>query len=474
MSACVESLEAVRRTLTTHGQEHLLSFADDLDAAALARLLEQIESQDWPLLDELIKTHVKQKPTFEVPTDIEPAPYYASDPSPDRVAHYRAARVAGEQLLRDGKVAAFVVAGGQGTRLGWDGPKGTYPATPLTHKPLFQVFAEYLQKIEQKYGKPVPWYIMTSPANDADTRAFFDKHKHFGLDPADVVFFTQGTMPSIGFDGKVLLEAPDQLALNPDGHGGSLRALHNSGALDDMAHRHIEQISYFQVDNPVVKCVDPMFIGLHALDGAAMSSKMVKKAEPGERVGVFAQVDGRISVIEYSDLPDELAEQRNDDGSLRFNAGSIAIHVIATRFVRELNAGRFALPLHRADKKVSYTDPGTGQRVTPDEPNAVKLESFVFDAVPLGERSIVYEVDRVEEFAPIKNADGSDSPQTSRELQIERAARWLEGMDVDVPRDASGAVDAVIEITPLAAIEADDLMSVELPRSIEQGADVVI
>lgn len=455
------------RMLEQYGQDHLLAFYQQLDASVRAVLLDQIEQQDWPQLAELIDSHVTGKPDLGLPERMAPAPYYPYQPGPELSVKYAEARRLGEQMIADGKVAAFTVAGGQGTRLGWDAPKGTYPATPIREAPLFGVFAEYLGKIADTHDRPVCWYIMTSPANDADTRAFFEQHDYFNLNPSDVMFFAQGAVPSFGREGKVLLEAPGRLALNPDGHGGSLRALERSGALDDMARRGIEQISYFQVDNPSVKCIDPLFVGLHALDGAQMSSKMVAKAYATEKLGNFCLADGRMTVIEYSDLPDELAEQRDDDQQLRFRAGSIAIHMIAVAFVRQLNAGGFALPWHRADKKVSHVDPQTGERVDPDGPNAVKLETFVFDALRLCQTSIVYETDRVEEFSPIKNAEGNDSPATSRQLQIERSAGWLESVGVRVPRRDDGMVDAVIEITPATAIEADDLRAVDLPSSVE-------
>ncbi len=462
------------QTLQVHGQEHLLTFFNDLDDTAAGALLDEIEARDWAHLQRLIETYVLKRPEAHVPEHPEPAPCYPVAPTPDRVEKYTRARALGEQLLREGKVAAFVVAGGQGTRLGFDGPKGAYPATPVNGKPLFQVFADYLLKIAEKYGKPVPWYVMTSGLNHQPTVDFFKQHNHFGLNPDDVMFFTQGTMPSIGYDGRVLLAERGMLALNPDGHGGSLRALHVSGALEDMTRRGVEQISYFQVDNPNVKCIDPLFLGLHALDGAQMSSKMVLKTGPHEKVGNFAEVDGRIVVIEYSDLPDALAEAKQPDGTLKFNAGSIAIHAISRAFVEQLNAGGFSLPFHRADKKVAHIDLSTGQRIEPTEPNAVKLEAFVFDALPLAEKSIVLQTDRVEEFAPIKNATGVDSAETSRRLQSERAARWLEAKGVTIPRCKDGMVDAHIELSHRTAVEADDLDNLELPDRIEPGSERVL
>ncbi|MDX1566145.1 MAG: UTP--glucose-1-phosphate uridylyltransferase, partial [Phycisphaeraceae bacterium] len=337
-------------------QKHLVACLSELEGEAAESFRKQLAGQDWLRLKQLIHSHVLNAPPVHLPERIEPVLAFPAEPAPDQADLYRRARARGRELIADGRVAAFTVAGGQGTRLGWDGPKGTYPATPVTGKPLFQLFAESLIKTAEKHDRPVPWYIMTSPLNDDDTRAFFAEHDHFGLDPANVMFFKQGTLPSFSLDGRALLADPEHLATNPDGHGGSLRALHTSGALADMAGRGVEQISYFQIDNPLVRCVDPLFLGLHDLEGAGMSSKMLPKAEPLEKVGNFVRADGRVSVIEYSDLPEELALARNEDGSLRFNAGNPAIHALSKSFVEKLNEGGFALPPHRAIKKVEHVD----------------------------------------------------------------------------------------------------------------------
>ena len=472
----MKRFEKIKNTLETHDQAHLLTFYDELDSAAQENLLDQLEAQDWAQLSALIESHVLNEPDVDLPEDVKPAPYYPREPGSDQEETYREARALGEKLIREGKVAAFMVAGGQGTRLGWDGPKGTYPATPVEGKTLFQVFAEQLRKTGQKYGVTPPWYLMTSDLNDADTRAFFEDNDFFGLDKKDVMFFKQGTMPSIGLDGKVLLADKGHLFVNPDGHGGSLKALYKSGALEDMQKRGVEQISYFQVDNPNVKCVDPLFIGLHAQQNAEMSAKMLPKVGPFEKVGNFALVEGRTSIIEYSDIPDELAKQRDEAGNLRFNAGSIAIHVLSLDFVKRLNEGEkgFALPYHRAEKKVPHLEIETGEQVEPDSPNAVKLELFVFDALPLADETVILETERVEEFAPIKNAEGDDSPKTSKELQSQRAARWLQRCGVDVPMNEDGTVRARLELSPLTAVEPADLEEIELPNSVAPGTDKVL
>lgn len=470
-------MSIVGQSLEAHGQAHLLSYLDELNEDEQQRLLAQIEAIDFEQLDDLIARYVRERPRFETPTDVAPAPYYPNDPT--GVYDAEQYREAGEALIRGGKVAAFTVAGGQGTRLGWNGPKGTYPATPVTGKPLFRLFAEQIIATKQRYGVTVPWYIMTSPANDDDTRAFIQDNRCFGLDRRNIFMFPQGTVPSIdAAGGKLLLSDKDTIAVNPDGHGGSIKALAGSGAIDDMRVRGIEHISYFQVDNPLVKAFDPLFIGLHATapdSSAQMSSKMVAKARPEEKVGVFCRVDNKTAVIEYSDLDEELATQLDADGRLRFIAGSIAIHLLSVKFVEQLtDGGAFGLPWHRADKKVPYIDFGTGKRVEPDKPNAVKLETFVFDALPLAESSIVYETSRVEEFAPIKNIEGVDSPASSHLLQSERAGRWLEAAGVAVPRDAEGSVDATIEITPLTALDLSELTHTNLPDAIQRGATIVL
>ncbi len=481
-------LHALRHRLERAGQQHLLYFHDRLSPDARRALLAQIEAIDLDAVPSLVRDYVLGTPPIDLPADIEPAPYYPNDPaSPVRPWDRAAYRAAGEALLRAGKVACFTVAGGQGTRLGYDGPKGCYPAGAVTGKPLFQFFAEGIRKTGEKYGVPPPWYVMTSPLNHDATVAFFEERGYFGLHRDAVMFFPQGTMPSFDLHtGRILLAAPGEIATNPDGHGGSLRALKVSGSLDDMRRRGVEHLSYFQVDNPIVRVTDPVFLGLHATapdSSAEMSSKMLAKAYPEEKLGVFCVAGGRLRIIEYSDLPIGCQRERLPDGRLRFLAGSPAIHVLSVEFVERLNSDpAFALPWHRAEKKVPCIDPDTGERVEPREPNGVKLERFVFDALPLARASIVYEADRVEEFAPIKNAEGVDSPRTSREIQTLRAARWLEAAGVKVPwreeRLTDGTTrrvpDCTIELSPLTALERDDLLHGRGILIIEPGTSLVV
>jgi len=469
-------INSLRSSLGSIGQLSVLRFYDQLDAAGKAKLAAQVQSLDLKYIQELVTTQVKAKAIVAMPTKIEPV---KALPRESDSSEYQAAFDRGIALLKAGKVGAFLVAGGQGTRLGYDGPKGEFPVTPIKNKPLFQVFAEQLlawSKVASAgIAKSIPWYIMTSDANDGRTRDFMKQHDHFGYPAADVFFFAQGAMPAFSFDGEMLLQAKDELVLSADGHGGSLRAIHKSGALADMKQRGVEHLSYFQVDNPIVHTIDPLFLGLHDLSGSEMSSKTIAKAGPLEKVGNFCVGDGVTQVIEYSDLPESLARETNADGSLKFNAGSIAIHALRVSFIERLNAGgQLKLPWHRAEKKVPFLDEN-GALIKPEKPNAVKLEQFVFDAIPLAKNAIVYTTDRAEEFSPVKNADGADSPMTSRRDQTRRFARWLEAAGVKVPRKAQdNEVDATIEISPLFAASQAQLVAKKPVMSIAPGAVVYL
>jgi UDP-N-acetylglucosamine/UDP-N-acetylgalactosamine diphosphorylase len=451
-------VERIREQLREHHQEHLLTFWPQLGPQQRQELLDQVRELDLAQIDDWVDRLVKQAPAPEVATQsFEPAPSYRPEPhTAQEQRKYKEATDLGEKLIAQGKVAALTVAGGQGTRLGFEGPKGNFPISPIRDKTLFRLFAETIQAVARKYGTTCPWYVMTSPMNHPQTVGVFEAENYYGLEARDVFIFQQGTLPNFAFDGRILLEDKSRLACSPDGHGGCIGALARSGALADMNRRGVEYISYWQVDNPLVRLFDPLFVGLHVLDGAEMSSKAVIKNTPKEKVGNFCLVDGKVTVIEYSDLPDALAEQRRPDGSLAFELGSIAIHMINTRFVEKLNGEACCLPLHRAVKKIPHIDP-QGRPIDPKQPNGIKLESFIFDALPVAKRSIILEIVRSEEFAPTKNATGEDSVETTRQMMVERAARWLESAGIKVPRKPDGSPDCVLEIAPSFALEPADI-----------------
>jgi UDP-N-acetylglucosamine/UDP-N-acetylgalactosamine diphosphorylase len=446
-----------QKALEEHGQGHLLAFWGELDEAKKVALLEQIEGLDLREVDKWVADYVKKASPLEVPTKINPAPAYPVSPAAAQMQKkYEKAREKGRQLISGGKVAALVVAGGQGTRLGYDGPKGNFPISPIKGKTLFRLFAEQIAAASKKYRVSLPWYIMTSPLNRQTTEEIFERNEWFGLDKKDIYIFQQGTMPNFGFDGKILMDDKATLSQSPNGHGGTMKAIADSGALADMHQRGVEIISYFQVDNPLINIFDPLFIGLHVVDGAEMSSKALTKTGPKEKIGAFCLVDGKVTVIEYSDLSDEQAERKNPDGSLVFGLGSIAIHVINVKFVEKLRGGELSLPFHKAIKKVPYID-AAGKRIEPREPNGVKLEMFIFDALPLAKKSVVLETPRSEEFAPVKNASGVDSEDVTRTMMTSRAAAWLEAAGMKAPRKADGSVDAIIEMSPGFAIDVAEV-----------------
>jgi UDP-N-acetylglucosamine/UDP-N-acetylgalactosamine diphosphorylase len=432
------------------GQGHVFAFYDQLNSEARRQLLAEAAEIDLDEIARLTRTLLAKAAGAVNLEGLGPAPYERRPEHGGDAVAWAKARAAGEAALRAGKVAAFTVAGGQGTRLGYDGPKGTFPVTPLKQKTLFQVFAEKIGAAGKRHGRPLHWFIMTSQANHEATEEFFREHRHFGLEAGRVHFFRQGRMPAVTFEGKILLESKGAIALSPDGHGGSLRALDRSGALDVMKGAGIDTLSYFQVDNPLVRCIDPAFIGWHALRQAEMSSKMVLKTNPEEKVGLFCAQGGRQVVIEYSDLPMERQREKNEAGELRFAAGNIAVHVLSREFVRRMASGApgSALPFHRADKKIPTVD-AAGAEVKPAQANGVKFEMFVFDALPFARNPTLIETLRPDDFSPVKNAEGADSPQTARDDQLRQFARWLRANGAAVPVDATGLPAVNLEISPL-------------------------
>jgi UDP-N-acetylglucosamine/UDP-N-acetylgalactosamine diphosphorylase len=277
--------------------------------------------------------------------------------------------------------------------------------------------------------------------NHDATLAFFAENRFFGLNDKDVKFFIQGVMPATDFDGRLLASDKDSLALSPNGHGGSLKALIESGSIADMKARGVEHISYFQVDNPLITIANPLFIGLHALKSSDMSSRSLTKTGPFEKLGNFVTSNGKLSIIEYSDLPEEKARETDEQERLKFRAGSPAIHILRRDFIEKFADSSLKLPFHRAEKKVPYINEH-GETVIPEHPNAVKFETFVFDALPLAENSVILEADRAEEFSPVKNKTGVDSLESSQADQIKKAASWLRRIGASVEEGA------IIEISP--------------------------
>ncbi len=458
------SLE-LEHQLGAAGQDHIVDALARLDGEGRRRLLDEVQSIEWNIVGRLRKRILTGDPPARQ-HDFAPPEVFPLDRTPAQEAQAEAAAAEGARLLSEGHVGCVVVAGGQASRLGIDAPKGTVPAGPVSGRSLFELFARKLRAAEMRYGRPVPFYVMTSPTNDAATRAFFADHAFFGLDPDDVFFFVQGVLPGLDDAGRALFARRDGLALAPTGHGGIFSALRNSGAYEDLGERGVRHLSYFQVDNPLVLPTDPLFIGLHALAQAGMSSKVVERRGPDEKVGVIGLIDGRHGCIEYSNLPDELRSARNPDGSLRFGAGNIAMHMIDVDFAKDTVGGSEGLPWTLAYKNMNVID-AAGR---PTEQLAYKAEMFVFDALALSDGSVSLEIDRTVEFSPIKNASGENSPATSRADMCALHAGWAArgGRPLPAPDD-DGAIP--VEVDPLFALtEAQFLQRMPAePVVLERG-----
>ncbi|MCL4195090.1 MAG: UDPGP type 1 family protein [Thermoguttaceae bacterium] len=438
--------------LMAYGQEHLLTFWDRLNAEQQALLADEIGRLDLPLIARLLTSEFDEHVRDLADRAHEPAALRLGDP---KGRFSRAdARQRGADALRAGHMAALVVAGGQGTRLGFDHPKGMYPIGPISGASLFQIHVEKVLAASRRYGVEIPLCVMTSPATHDETVEFFAENDRFGLPASALRIFCQGTMPAVeAGTGRILLESPHHIALSPDGHGGMLAAISRSGVLDDLQSRGIRQLFYFQVDNPLVDVCGAEFVGYHLLAGSEMTTQVVAKHDPLERVGNVVSVDGRLHVIEYSDLPEEVARRRNSDGSLEIWAGSIAVHVIDVSFLSRVAHQADALPFHRASKKVAYVDP-SGKSVNPEKPNAVKFERFIFDLLPMAENAIVVEVNPAKAFAPLKNAAGAekDTPESVRRQLIALHREWLSRAGARL------ADDVAVEISPLYALDEEEVI----------------
>jgi len=461
------------------GQSGVFRFWAELSEADRSALLEQAAEIDLDELDHLVETLVKGEGTHsKINYDQLISAPYVELPSDEAIqSEWDEAKKLGEAAIRAGKVGAFTVAGGQGTRLGYNGPKGTFSVTPIKQKSLFQVFAEKILAARRAYDCSFPWYVMTSHINHEATVGFFEENGYFGLSADSVTFFKQGRMPAVDLEGKIILEAPAKIAMSPDGHGGALRALERSGSLDDMASQGVEYLSYFQVDNPLVQIVDPTFVGFHIKAGSTMSSKMLPKAYEKEKLGHFCMQDDRMVVVEYSDMPDELTALRDEDGQLTFRAGSIAIHVVSVAFIRELAApgSPLQLPFHKANKKIAFADE-SGATIKPAEANGVKFEMFVFDSLPFASNPVVIETTRLGDFSPVKNAEGIDSPASCSEDQQKLFVQWLNAAGLGEAIDDDGNPLRKLEISPLFATGEADFVEAwrKSGRSLPTEGDVLI
>ena len=470
----MQTFEELKAAAERHGHGHLFRYAADLNAAEKSQLMAHVSAIEFDVVNKLVADFVKGSAPAPNPSEFNPAPVIPLPSNDDELQAQRGARAKGEEAFRRGRIACFLVAGGQGTRLGLNGPKGAFKIGPISDRTLFQLHAEKILALRLRYNAAVPWLIMTSDANDAETKAFFDAHNYFGLGADTIRIFKQANMPAVGRDGKILMASKCEVAISPNGHGGSIKALHDSGATVWLRQQGVDTLFYFQVDNCLTKIGDPEFIGWHLLSSSKMSSKACRKRDWKEKVGVFGVIGGKLNVVEFSDLPESAAREIDSDGSLKWWAGSIAIHVIDLGFIEHLNKGGFQLPYHKAEKAVPCIG-ADGAPVTckPGEKNGIKFETFVFDALAQADRTVTMETRRDDDFSPVKNAEGEDSPATAKRDLQEQYARWLTAAGTRVPRRVDRSLDCTIEISPLTSLEGENLDG-KAPPEIKRGSALLL
>lgn len=386
-------------------------------------------------------------------------------------------RNAALNAIKAGLVAAVIMSGGQGTRLGFNGPKGIYDILLPSHKSIFQLHMERLSKVRLLVADTnngvlpsLPVYIMTSDMNHHQIQHFFESHNYFNYPKEDIVFFEQGLEPCFTFDGKIIVDNPHSLSLAPDGNGGVYKALRFSGSIDDMQRRGVQHLHIYGIDNVLTKAVDPLFMGICIDRKVEVGNKVVWRAHKGEKVGVSAELHGALHILEYSEIPPHLAETEDAEGKLLFGAANICNHYLSVDFLVQRVLPSLSATYHIAKKKIPFYDPVTQTTVHPTTPNGVKLEMFIFDVFPLATSWTVVEVARDDEFAPVKNEPGNvaDSPDTARLLLHRQARRWLTSVGAVLPRtdaeeeaaaQATGTfpVEWLYEVSPLLSYEGENL-----------------
>lgn len=365
----------------------------------------RLDEIDWSIFD-----HIERKETVNERGVFAPLEAVEISEIRERKEEFKEI---GMKVIREGKVGAVLLAGGQGTRLGLDKPKGTLNIGIDRELYLFEQLLRNLMDVTDEAGVCVPLYIMTSNINDEDTKTFLKEHDYFGYPEEYVKFFVQEMEPACDYEGRAYLESPTEPALSPNGNGGWFGSMVNAGLLSDIRERGIEWINVFAVDNCLQRIADPLFIGATIAYGCESGAKVVRKAAPDEKVGVLCTEDGRPSIAEYYEMTQEMATARKENGDLQYGFGVILNYLFAEEKLEEIADAR--MPIHVVEKKIPYMD-ADGNYVKPDKPNGYKFETLVLDMVHMMDNCIPYEVDRATEFAPIKNLHGVDSLDTAREL----------------------------------------------------------
>ncbi|KAL8393116.1 hypothetical protein RB595_003057 [Gaeumannomyces hyphopodioides] len=466
-----EALGQLREKYTKAGQDQVFNFYDSLSADEKAALFQQLSQIDPDHINKITDRALNPPQTDDAGKApvLEPLPDSATASILDSAAaDVNTWYASGLDLIAQNKVAVVLMAGGQGTRLGSSAPKGCYDIGLPSTKSLFQIQAERICKVQElavsKAGGSkvvVPWYVMTSGPTRKPTEDFFEQHKYFGLGKADVMFFEQGVLPCISNDGKIILEDKGRVAVAPDGNGGIYQALVVSGVLDDMRKRGVAHIHAYCVDNCLVKVADPVFIGFAASKDVDIATKVVRKRNATESVGLILLKNGKPDVVEYSEIDKETAEATDAKlgaDVLKFRAANIVNHYYSFRFLESIPLWASKLPHHVARKKIPHVDLASGEAVKPAKPNGIKLEQFVFDVFPMLElaKFACMEVRREDEFSPLKNARGTgeDDPDTSKRDIMQQGKKWIKAAGATV---TSEDADAGIEVSPLISYGGEGL-----------------
>lgn len=459
------SQSAVLERTRAAGQGHLLSGWGALSPADQRHLTAELAAVDFPLVTQLAALLTRSTGGAALPA-LEPPELFPLERSEGQRQRAAEAIQIGRRRLAEGRIGFLLVAGGQASRLGYDGPKGAFPIGPVSGRLLFDFFARRLLAAQARHGFRASWYVMTSPGNHAETQACFERNAWFGLAKEQVFFFSQAMLPALDLQGRILMSAPGRLFLAPNGHGGVLDGLRRSGALAHLRERGIETLSYFQVDNPLAPPADALFLGLHHAERSEMSTKVVSKRDAAEKVGVIGRIDGKVGCIEYSDLPPALRDARDAAGRLLFRAGNLAIHALEVGFIERLTHSGLDLPWHVAKKRMKVVGPD-GQ---PAEVEGAKFETFVFDALGKAQRSLTLEVERELEFSPVKNKDGEDSPASCQRDLCRLHADWAQRAGRALPTGRVGGFPRV-EIDPLVAESAEEFARAGdlAPRQVGDG-----
>jgi len=450
--------------LKKYNQTHILKHYQSLNVSEKEKLTSEIGNIDFELAFSLYNEISQQKIPIKHKIDAYPARMLTIPKNPAEQKQREAARILGESLISEKRIAVLIVAGGHGSRLGFNGPKGMFPITPIKNKSFFQLFAESVLALSLRYKIVIPLLIMMDTEMLAQAKDFFKTNNFFGLDPQTVILFEQEMLPTLNADGKLILKDKTHLFINPSGHGGCIKALHETGLLKKLIKDGYSDLFYCQIDNPLVNIMDPVFIGYHKLENSEISTKIVRRNSCEEKVGIFASENGKAKVIEYSDLTPDNRCILDNNGEIRDWAGNTAIHMISLDFIQRLNEHGFSLPYHKAIKMVnSFGEEGGNVKI-----KGYKFETFIFDAIPLAKNTCCMEISREEEFAPLKNSHGADSPETVRNL--------LSNMYKNCLKDAGIKVNSLVqvEISPLFALSKEELSSKINGMNIKSDKDIYL